>query len=58
MSARDETEEGPRPPGERAAWEQPRATMVGRVRDLVRGETKSGPNDDADPFLTQKKGGG
>jgi hypothetical protein len=58
MSTRDEPEEGPQPPGERSAWQEPTLTMIGRVRDLVRGRTKSGPTDDADPFDTQKAGVG
>jgi len=58
MSAQDEVEEGPRHPGERSVWEQPQLTVIGRVRDLVRGETKSGPNADADPFHTRKTGVG
>jgi hypothetical protein len=42
----------------RPAWETPRIAVVGRIRDVVQGFGKSGPNDDADPQNTAKTGMG
>jgi hypothetical protein len=42
----------------RVEWVTPTLKYLGQIGDLVRGETKSGPNADADPNDTQKIGMG
>ena len=42
----------------RVEWVTPTLKYLGQIGDLVRGETKTGPNPDADPNMTQKIGVG
>ena len=56
----DQTPISDQPPAMEAEspWTRPTLTLLGDVKDLVRGHGKSGPNDDNDPFQTSKSGGG
>jgi hypothetical protein len=50
--------EGEPRPDARLRWERPALTLLGRVKDLVRGFGKTGPNADSDPQSTRKTGVG
>ena len=39
-------------------WQPPTLTYLGKVRDLVKGGGKTGPNFDSDPQSTRKTGVG
>ena len=56
----DQTPISDEPPAMEAesAWTRPTLTLLGEVKDLVRGFTKSGGNLDSDPQGTRKHGGG
>ena len=56
----DQTPMSDEPPAMEAEspWTRPTLTLLGDVKDLVRGGGKSGANDDSDPNQTSKSGVG